>query len=128
LKAKFLVCTLLISALGFGQVAVFNVKYPIVKFPKTKEGAKLNFIYEFTNDGKVPLEFYSFETECTCTEVELPKNPILPGDAGRINVNFDTNGKYYYQDRTIYLLTNTKKKREKLRFKVFVEPKAPNTN
>lgn len=128
MKATLLIFTFLITALGFGQVAVFNVKYPTVKFPKTKEGTKLNFIYEFSNDGNTPLEFYSFETECTCTEVELPNSAIPPGEKGRITVNFDTNGKYYYQDRTIYLITNTKRKREKLRFKVFVEPKQPISN
>ncbi len=123
LKTAFLVFTLFITAIGFGQVAVLNFKYQTVKFPKTNEGAKLHYIYEFSNDGKADLEFYSFEAECTCTEVKLPNSPIKPGESGRIEVSFDTNGKYYYQDRTIYLLTNTRKKREKIRFKVFVEPK-----
>jgi hypothetical protein len=35
---------------------------------------------------------------------------------------FDTNGKYYQQDRKIILHTNTKRKLEYLRFKVFVVP------
>jgi hypothetical protein len=112
-----------ITALGFSQEAVFDVKYPVVKFPKTKEGIKRNYVYEFVNSGTIPLEIYSFEVECSCTKVSIPKEPIKPGGAGRIEVTFDTKERLYYQDRTIYLNTNTKRKREKLRFKIFVEPK-----
>ena len=123
MKGFFLTSFLLITALGFCQEAVFSPKYPIAKFPKVKEGKIVNYVYEFTNTGDAPLEFYSYEVECTCTKVELPTEPTQPGQKGRISVSFDTNGKSYYQDRIIYLKTNTKKKTEKLRIKVYVEPK-----
>jgi len=113
----------LLTALGFCQEAVFVPKYPIVKFPKVIEGKQVNYVFEFTNTGTIPLEFYSYEVECSCTKVEIPTEPTPPGQKGRILVTFDTNGKYYYQDRYIYLQTNTKRKREKLRFKIYVEPK-----
>ena len=119
----FLISFLLITALGYSQEAVFNPKYPTAKFPRVKEGRVVNYIYEFTNTGDAPLEFYSYEVECTCTKVELPSGPTPPGQKGRISVSFDTNGKYYYQDRIIYLQTNTERKKEKLRLKVFVKPK-----
>jgi len=61
--------------------------------------------------------------ECTCTKVELPAQPTQPGQKGRISVSFDTHGKSYYQDRIIYLQTNTERKKEKLRLKVYVDPK-----
>jgi len=83
----------------------------------------VNYDFEFTNTGVIPLEFYSYEVECTCTVVTLPDEPIAPGQQGRIEVSFDTNGKYYFQDRIINLVTNTKRKNEKLRLKVYVEPK-----
>jgi hypothetical protein len=118
-----LISFLLITALGFSQEAVFNPKYPIAKFPKVKEGRIVNYVYEFTNSGDAPLEFYSYEVECTCTKVELPINPTQPGQKGRISVSFDTHGKSYYQDRIIYLQTNTERKKEKLRLKVYVDPK-----
>jgi hypothetical protein len=47
----------------------------------------------------------------------------MPGSAAFIRVTFDTEGKTYYQDRIITLVTNSKRKKEKLRFKVFVAPK-----
>jgi hypothetical protein len=124
MKRYLLISFLLITAIGFCQEAVFSPKYPIAKFPKVKEGKIVNYVYEFTNTGDAPLEFYSFEVECTCTKVELPTEHTQPGQKGRINVSFDTNGKYYYQDRIIFLQTNTERKKEKLRLKVYVEPKA----
>tara|TARA_B100001287_G_scaffold181440_1_gene153005 strand:- start:1191 stop:1610 length:420 start_codon:yes stop_codon:yes gene_type:complete len=105
-----------------GQKAVFSVKYKTIKFPPTQEGEVLKFSYEVKNTGKAPLEIYSSETECACTEVILPKDQILPGDFGIIKVIFDTKGKYYSQNRLIYLNTNSRRKKELVRFKVFVIP------
>ena len=111
------------TALVLGQVAVFTAKYKTIKFPKTPEGKELKFSYEIKNKGKAPLEIYSSETECSCTHVTLPKGEIMPGDFATIDVIFDTNGKSFFQNRIIYIYTNTRKKKELLRFKVFVEPK-----
>lgn len=103
-------------------MAVFSVKYKTIKFPPTKEGEILSFSYEVKNTGKIPLEIYSSETECSCTDVILPSESIPPGGFGNIKVVFDTQGKYYFQNRMIYLNTNSRKKRELVRFKVYIEP------
>ena len=126
MKNLLLSILLLKTALGFCQEAVFNVKYPVVKFPKTVEGIKRNFVFEFKNSGAIPLEIYSVDVQCTCIDVTLSNDVIHPGQGGKLEVVFDTNGKLYHQDHSIILITNTTKRREKLRFKIFVEPK-PNT-
>ena len=123
MKGVILLTFLFSTALGFSQWAVFSAKYATIKFPKTNEGTVLHYIYEIKNTGEIPLEIYSFEAECTCTEIKLPKKPIEPGQKGKIELTFDTNGKYFFQDRVIYFDTNTRRKREKLRFKVYVVPK-----
>lgn len=123
MKGLTLVILLILAAPALTQRAVFYAPNKTIKFPKTREGEKLKYRYIVKNTGKAPLEFYGSEAECTCTEVTLPKSAIKPGEQDFIDVTFDTNGKYYFQDRIIYLATNTRKKREKLRFKVFVIPK-----
>ena len=123
MKGLILISIIFKTALVLGQVAVFSTKYKTIKFPKTPEGEQLSFSYEIKNKGKAPLELYSWEAECTCTDVILPSNPILPGEFATIDVVFDTNGKYFFQNRIIYIKSNSRKKRELLRFKVFVEPK-----
>ncbi len=123
MKTFLLINFCLITALGISQEAVFSPKYSTAKFPKTKEGKIINYVFEFKNTGDAALEFYSYEVECSCTKVELPNEPTQPGQNGRISVSFDTNGKSYFQDRIIYLQTNTERKKEKLRLKVYVDPK-----
>ncbi len=124
MKNLFLSILLLKTALGFCQEAVFNVKYSVVRFPKTEEGIKRNFVFEFRNSGTIPLEIYSVDAQCSCIDINLSDDIIKPGEGGQLEVVFDTNGKLYHQDHSIILITNTKKRREKLRFKIFVEPKA----
>lgn len=111
------------TAAAFSQSAVFSVNYRIAKFPKTKEGRLLHYTYLVTNKGKAPLRIYDAKVECSCTQVELPEDEIMPGEKAKIEVYFDTNGKYFFQDRLIILNTNTRRKREKLRLRVFVIPK-----
>jgi len=111
------------SAPGFGQEAVFFCKQSTYKFPKTKEGVQLEHHFTVVNTGKKPLIISDYKVQCTCTKVYLPKEPIAPGKSAEINVTFDSEGKSYYQDRIIDLTTNTKRKTEKLRFKVYIEPK-----
>lgn len=123
MRSLLILFFLLISVFSFGQYPTFVAKYTTVKFPKTKEGARLNYVYHVSNDGKSTLEIYDFEVECSCTEVNIPKRKLEPGEKMDILVTFDTNGKYFYQDREIIFHTNTRKGIDKLRFKVFVEPK-----
>lgn len=111
------------SATGFGQSAELSIDRPVFKFPKTYEGTLLHHDYMITNTGSAPLIISDYQVSCPCTKAELPKKPILPGQTVPIRVTFDTKGKYYFQDRTIQLTTNTKKKDYQLRFKVQVVPK-----
>lgn len=112
------------SALGFGQVAEFEFKKDTHKFPDTKEGIVLEHEFLLTNTGSVPLLISDYKVACPCTKVILPKKPITPGETYLLKVTFDTKGKYYYQDRSIYLTTNTKKGTERIRIKVNVIPES----
>ncbi|AEA42959.1 DUF1573 domain-containing protein [Fluviicola taffensis] len=109
------------SAFCIGQKAEFSVDKGTFTFPKTKEGPVITHDFVITNTGTDELVISDYKVSCPCTKVILPA-PILPGDTGIIQVNFETKGKYYEQDRSIILITNTKKGTEKVRFKVFVIP------
>lgn len=110
------------SALGFGQEAEFFVEEPTYKFPKTEEGPVIQHTFIVKNTGKKPLVITEAKVSCPCTVVLHP-DTIQPGATDSISVSFDTKGKYDFQDRKILLFTNTKKKVEQLRFKVFIIPK-----
>ena len=110
------------SAFGFGQMAEFFVDKATYKFPKSLEGEILEHAYTIVNKGDVPLILEDYKVACPCTKVDMPKDPILPGKSFDLKVTFDTKGKYYFQDRIIYVKANTKQKNHKLRFKVNVKP------
>jgi hypothetical protein len=111
------------SALGFGQEAEFSIDKAVHKFPKTYEGVMLEHEFEITNTGNAPLVISDYSVSCSCTKAHLPESPIPPGQSYNLKITFDTHGKYYFQDRIIYLKTNTKKQTHKLRFKVNVVPR-----
>jgi hypothetical protein len=118
----FIALIILKSATGFGQSADFFVEDPLHKFPKTNEGAVLEHTYLVQNKGDQPLIISDYKVACPCTKLILP-DTIMPGQQAEIVLTFDTKGKYYQQDRRIFLVTNTPKKMEELRFKVYVIPK-----
>lgn len=111
------------SALGYTQAAEFSILEPVFKFPNTVEGPIVKHTYVFKNTGTEPLIIQDFIVACTCTEVFYSKEPVMPGKTGEVRVEFDTEGKYDHQDRIVTLMVNTKKKKVKLRFKIFVLPK-----
>lgn len=106
--------------LSVAQTPVFSVDNATKKFQDTKEGEVLSHVFKITNTGKTPLIINDYKVACPCTKVQLPTQPILPGKSYDMKVTFDTKGKSEWQDRMILLQTNTKKKEEKLRIKVYV--------
>lgn len=123
MKYSIILIMLFYSALGFAQEAeFFFFDKTTIKFPKTNEGALLSHFFVFENSGNQPLLIQDAKVSCTCTKVTFPTHPILPGQKDSVWVQFDTNQKSFHQDRTIELLANSKKK-QILRFKVYVIPK-----
>ena len=123
MKIVLNILLILNSALAFSQVAEFNfLDKTTVKWGKVHEGEQLVHYFVFENTGEVPLIIEDAQVACPCTKVDFPKEPVAPGASDSIKVSFDTNGKFYYQDRTVILSANTKKD-EKLRLKVYVIPK-----
>jgi len=111
------------SALGFAQVAEFTfLTKSKVKFEKINEGEIIKHYYVFENSGTTPLVIHDYNVSCTCTSIKFPNYPIAPNEKDSILVVFDSNGKYYLQDRTVDIESNAENK-IKLRFKVYVIPK-----
>ncbi len=122
MKTTLVLITLMFTALGFGQAAVFYAPEKTHKFPTTVEGPVLEHYFVITNTGKSPLIITEAKVSCPCTKVTFP-DTLAPGATDSILVTFETKGTFYQQDRKIILFTNTKKGVEQLRFKVFVNPK-----
>lgn len=119
---SILTIILLNSAFGLTQRAEFNfINGPVHEFEKTHEGIQLKHYFVFENTGEEPLIIDKALVSCECTKIYLPEKPVLPQQKDSILVTFDTKDKYYQQDRVIKLISNTRKK-QKLRFRVYVIP------
>jgi hypothetical protein len=77
--------------------------------------------FEFTNTGKVPLMINNVRTSCGCTRPEWPREPVMPGEKGRIGITYNTKiaGNF---TKSITVYSNTASSPGKLFVKGTVEP------
>ena len=75
-------------------------------FGKIQQGESKNHIFKFINIGNEPLIISDAKAACGCTVPERPTEPILPGEAGEIKVQFNSAGKDGRQNKTVKITTN----------------------
>jgi Protein of unknown function (DUF1573) len=81
---------------------------PNYNFGEVPEGPEVYHDFEFTNTGTVPLVIEDCNPSCSCTEPKWPKEPILPGKTGVINVGFKTKGHPGAFEKQIRIKSNAK--------------------
>jgi hypothetical protein len=80
----------------------------------------------FTNTGKEPLVIQSAKGSCGCTVPTYPKEPIMPGQKGVIEVNYDTNRLGAFT-KTVTLTSNATEETKVLTIKGNVEAQPEGT-
>jgi len=63
--------------------------------------------FEFTNTGKKPIIIDNASASCGCTVPSYPKEPVAPGEKGRIDVQFNPHGRSGQQVKIITIRANT---------------------
>ncbi len=63
----------------------------VMDYGEIEKGADPLRKFSFVNDGTEPLVIKSAKGSCGCTVPDWPKEPILPGETGSIDVRYDTN-------------------------------------
>lgn len=61
-------------------------------FGVIKKGEVKHHTYEITNTGTNPLIISEVKPGCGCTIPEFTKDPILPGQKGKITLKFESEG------------------------------------
>lgn len=128
LMTKFLslIVLFLFAAHSFAQQD--STKMPVIVFKtetinygtiQPKDGGVRYF--EFTNTGKSPLIISAAKSSCGCTVPDYPKEPILPGQSGKIQVRYNTS-KYGAFNRSITILSNATEPSKVLKITGTVEP------
>ncbi len=86
---------------------------PIAEFQKTTHdfgkiitGERVAYAFRFKNAGNSPLVITGIRSGCGCTVGDYPKDPVRPGEEGRVNVVFNSAGRRGFQSESVRVLTN----------------------
>ena len=77
-------------------------------FGKIITGERVVYGFRFTNTGSSPLVITGIRSGCGCTVADYPKEPLMPGDEGRIQIVFNSAGRRGFQSESVRVLTNAK--------------------
>jgi hypothetical protein len=94
-------------------VKVNSGNLPVIKFEETEhdfgkitQGERVKYSFQFTNEGSSSLVVSNVSTTCGCTIADKPKDPIPPGKSGKIEVEFNSEGKKNIVERKITVVSN----------------------
>jgi Protein of unknown function (DUF1573) len=91
-------------------------------FGTVKEGPEVEISFKFKNTGNKNLIIQNVTASCGCTVVEKPQQPFQPGETGSIKAKFTTDGHVGTNNKSIYVIANTKgSTSQELKFRVVVE-------
>ena len=92
---KNLIAILFVGLISFGsfaqeKVAKIEFKTDVIDYGTIEKGSNGVRVFEFTNTGDAPLVISNVKSTCGCTVPKKPKDPIMPGETGEIEVKYDT--------------------------------------
>jgi len=76
-------------------------------FGTIQQGEAVNYIFKFENIGTEPLVITSATSTCGCTVPSWPKEPIQPGEFGKLEVEFNSANKLGKIYKKISVVTNS---------------------
>ena len=79
------------SSLSFGQAKIeFMAKDNTIDYGTVSKDSDNGLrTFEFKNTGNAPLIITNVQSTCGCTVPSFPKEPILPGKMGKIDVKYN---------------------------------------
>ncbi len=82
---------LIASISSIAQTKKDDTPKPVISFEKLShdfgkvyDGKSVSYEFVFVNTGKVPLILTNVQPSCGCTTPEWPREPIMPGQKGKI--------------------------------------------
>ncbi len=78
---------------ALGQDGRIAFDEPSHDFGVVAEGEVARHVFTFRNAGEAPLVLKDVRASCGCTTPEWSREPVAPGEAGRITVGYDSAGR-----------------------------------
>ena len=91
-------------------------KRKIWNFGDISEGEIVTHTWYFKNSGEHSLVIKNIDTGCGCTTVTYDKKPIEPGKEVKIEIAFNSAGRYGKQYKEISIFANIPEKQTTLSF------------
>jgi Protein of unknown function (DUF1573) len=96
MKKILLLATAFVFVLGAkaqtGPDEVIKMNTEKHDFGKIKQGVAVTFTFEIKNISNKPVVVESTSASCGCTTPEKPEQPIMPGETGKIKVQYNGSG------------------------------------
>ncbi|MBS4061151.1 MAG: DUF1573 domain-containing protein [Bacteroidetes bacterium] len=96
------------SASGIQSTDVPQITFNKVEhdFGRLIQGEQVIHVFKFTNTGSSDLLISKVSASCGCTASKYTRDPVKPGQEGKVEITFDSNGQRGIQNKTITVLTN----------------------
>ena len=90
-------------------------------FGNITQGETVTHTFYFKNTGTQNLLIKNVETGCGCTTADYDKAPVRPGKEGKIEIAFNSEGRYGKQYKEIRIFANIPEKQVILSFTATVK-------
>lgn len=104
-------------------LAIISYNEEVFNFDSIQEGEIVKHDFSFKNEGKAALKIMNITPSCGCTSTEYSDGVIAPGETGKIQVSFDTNGRTGKQNKPITVSTNSVPSISTIKMEGYVIPK-----
>ncbi|MBQ7162529.1 MAG: DUF1573 domain-containing protein [Bacteroidales bacterium] len=102
-----MLCLLGSAAVALAEGPDISFAENVHDFGTVKEDGKVTCTFEFTNTGDMPLEIRRATASCGCTTPSFTREPVAPGQTGRIEVAYNTEGRPGNFNKTITVYSNS---------------------
>lgn len=120
-KMKNTLLTVFLIITSLGNILAQDENGPSFKFIESKhdfgdiiQGDVVEHHFEFSNVGDLPLIISNIITTCGCTAPTRPKEPVNPGEKGKIKIVFDSKGKIGKQNKVVTIISNSSNQKDRL--------------
>lgn len=97
-----------------GPTTKISFKEDKYNFGTVNEGEKVKHTFKFTNLGTEPLIIHDAKASCGCTVPTFSKEPVAPGETGKIEVVFDSKGRPGKTSKYVTVTANTEPTKTKI--------------
>ncbi len=117
-------CMALVAAAMMAQQPVITFEKTEHDFGKINEGdGRVSVEFVFKNEGMAPLVLSNVRASCGCTTPSWTKEPVEPGQSGKITVTYNPNGRPGRFQKTVTITSNASEPTKKVYIKGEVIPK-----